>query len=144
MEKQWQSLFLRAPKSLQMVTAAMKLKDPSLSNPSRCSRARWLTKCQKRAGPAGQSSVFCPLDFQRTLGCLEEPRRLLDFSAEVWSGKGLEPKGLRGSQAPRRAVCGTRAGRFFTTEPPGKLHILPSLRSFKKCCSWCLAPSGSE
>ena len=36
--------------------------DPSLSHPSRCSRARWLTKCQKRAGPAGQSSVFCPLD----------------------------------------------------------------------------------
>ena len=26
-EKQWQTLFLRAPKSLQMVTAAMKLKD---------------------------------------------------------------------------------------------------------------------
>ena len=25
--KQWQTLFLRAPKSLQMVTAAMKLKD---------------------------------------------------------------------------------------------------------------------
>ena len=27
MEKQWQTLFLGAPKSLQMVTAAMKLKD---------------------------------------------------------------------------------------------------------------------
>ena len=26
-EKQWQTLFLRAPKSLQMVIAAMKLKD---------------------------------------------------------------------------------------------------------------------
>ena len=35
-----------------------------------------LQSARSRAGPAGQSSVFCPLDFQRTLGCLEEPRRL--------------------------------------------------------------------
>ena len=28
-ETQWQKLFLGAPKSLQMVTAAMKLKDPT-------------------------------------------------------------------------------------------------------------------
>ena len=52
-----------------------------------------LQSARSRAGPAGQSSVFCPLDFQRTLGCLEEPRRLGDFSAEGWSGKGLDPKG---------------------------------------------------
>ena len=48
-----------------------------------------LQSARSRAGPAGQSSVFCPLDFQRTLGCLEEPRRLWDFSAEGWSGKGI-------------------------------------------------------
>ena len=66
--------------------------DPSLSHPSRCSRARWLTKCQKRAGPAGQSSVFCPLDFQRTLGCLGKPRGS-ELCAKGWSGKCLDPKG---------------------------------------------------
>ena len=71
-----------------------------------------LQSARSRAGPAGQSSVFCPLDFQRTLGCLEEPRRLGDFSAEGWSGKGLDPKGeacLRppGGGAPR--MCQQRA-----------------------------------
>ena len=71
-----------------------------------------LQSARSRAGPAGQSSVFCPLDFQRTLGCLEEPRRLGDFSAEGWSGKGLDPKGeafLRppGWGAPR--MCQQRA-----------------------------------
>ena len=52
-----------------------------------------LQSARSRAGPASQDSGFCPLDFQRTLGCLGNPRRLGDFSAEGWSGKGLDPKG---------------------------------------------------
>ena len=35
------------------------------THPSRCSRARWLTKCQKQGWAASQSSVFCPLDANR-------------------------------------------------------------------------------
>ena len=35
-----------------------------------------LHSARSRAGPAGQNSGFCPLDFQRTLGCLGKPRRL--------------------------------------------------------------------
>ena len=71
-----------------------------------------LQSARSRAGPASQDSGFCPLDFQRTLGCLGNPRRLGDFSAEGWSGKGLDPKGeafLRppGGGAPR--TCQQRA-----------------------------------
>ena len=71
-----------------------------------------LQSARSRAGPASQDSGFCPLDFQRTLGCLGNPRRLGDFSAEGWSGKGLDPKGeafLRppGGGAPR--MCQQRA-----------------------------------
>ena len=53
--------------------------DPSLSHPSRWSRARWPPKCQKQ----GQSSGFWPLDLQRTLGCLGKPRGS-DLSAKGW------------------------------------------------------------
>ena len=42
-----------------------------------------LQSARSRAGPDGQSSVFCPLDFQRTPGCLEKPRRLRFFSRGV-------------------------------------------------------------
>lgn len=51
-----------------------------------------LQSARSRAGPAGQSSGFWPLDLQRTLGCLGKPRGS-DLSAKGWSGQGLEPKG---------------------------------------------------
>ena len=65
-------------------------------------------------GPGSQDSGFCPLDFQRTLGCLGNPRRLGDFSAEGWSGKGLDPKdeaflrppGWGALRCPCCAACG--------------------------------------
>ena len=71
-----------------------------------------LQSARSRAGPAGQGSWFCPLDLQRTVGCFGKPCRLGDFSAEGWSGKGLDPKGeafLRppGGGAPR--MCQQRA-----------------------------------
>ena len=71
-----------------------------------------LQSARSRSGPAGQGSWFCPLDSKRTLGCLGKPCRLGDFSADGWSGKGLDPKGeafLRppGWGAPR--MCQQRA-----------------------------------
>ena len=40
------------------------------------SRARWLTKCQKQGWASRPEFSVLSLGLQRTLGCLEEPRRL--------------------------------------------------------------------
>ena len=65
-----------------------------------------LQSARSRAGPAGQSSGFWPLDLQRTLGCLGKPRGS-DLSAKGWSGQGLEPQ-RRGLSATAR-LCQQRA-----------------------------------
>ena len=54
-----------------------------------CLNNGFLTR--SRAGPAGQSSGFWPLDLQRTLGCLGKPRGS-DLSAKGWTVKALSPK----------------------------------------------------
>ena len=51
-----------------------------------------LQSARSRAGPAGQSSVFCPLDFQRTLGSLEKPRDSEISQQRGGAVKALTPK----------------------------------------------------
>ena len=61
--KQWQTLFSCAPKSLQMVTAAMKLKDACSLEEKLWQKARQCIKKQRHyfanKGPSSQSHGFC-------------------------------------------------------------------------------------
>ena len=50
-----------------------------------------LQRARSRAGPAGQSSGFCPLDFQRTLHCWKN-HAALSFLQRGEAVKALTPK----------------------------------------------------
>lgn len=82
-----------------------------------------LQSARSRAGPAGQSSGFWPLDLQRTLGCLGKPRGS-DLSAKGWSGKGLEPKGEAFLRPPGCANRG-RTTWFPAPRSPSSLTCGP-------------------
>jgi len=82
-----------------------------------------LQSARSRAGPAGQSSGFWPLDLQRTLGCLGKPRGS-DLSAKGWSGQGLEPKGEAFLRPPGCANRG-RTTWFPAPRSPSSLTCGP-------------------
>ena len=82
-----------------------------------------LQSARSRAGPAGQSSGFWPLDLQRTLGCLGKPRGS-DLSAKGWSGQGLEPKGEAFLRPPGCADRG-RTTWFPAPRSPSSLTCGP-------------------
>ena len=50
-----------------------------------------LQRARSKAGPAGQSSGFCPLDFQRTLHCWKN-HAALSFPQKGEAVKALTPK----------------------------------------------------
>lgn len=85
-----------------------------------------LQSARSRAGPAGQSSGFWPLDLQRTLGCLGKPRGS-DLSAKGWSGQGLEPKGEAFLRPPGCANRG-RTTWFPAPRSPSSLTCGPPPR----------------
>ena len=66
--------------------------DPSLSHPSRCSRARWPTKCQKQGWASRPEFRVLSLGLPADTRLLGKTAQTLRFSAEGWSGKGLDPK----------------------------------------------------
>src|SRR5574340_28565 len=82
-----------------------------------------LQSARSRAGPAGQSSGFWPLDLQRTLGCLGKPRGS-ELSAKGWSGQGLEPKGEAFLRPPGCANRG-RTTWFPAPRSPSSLTCGP-------------------
>ena len=80
-----------------------------------------LQSARSRAGPAGQSSGFWPLDLQRTLGCLGKPRGS-DLSAKGWSGKGLEPRGVGVTKSQTQLSNFTFTFHFHAVEKEMATH----------------------
>ena len=77
-----------------------------------------LQSARSRAGPAGQSSVFCPLDFQRTLGCLGKPCRLRFFQQSGGSVKALTPRA--------RPFCNRQVGELRECANRGRNTWFPA------------------
>ena len=75
-----------------------------------------LQSARSRAGPADQISVFCPLDFQRTLGCLDGAGTLgVPLGGTRHVGPRSSPRGPTSSQHRNRG--------------PGTIGALPTLKS---------------
>ena len=97
-----------------------------------------LQSARSRAGPAGQISVFCPLDFQRTLGCLGKPRGS-ELCAKGWSGKGLDPKGEVFLRRPRWGAL-----RIEYVVPCSTQSQFPYLWSAPHCCTNWMPIQGNQ
>ena len=109
-EKQWRTLFLGAPKSLQMVIAAMKLKDPcfwkeSYDHPESESKIEMGQSCLTLCDPMDRS-----LPGSSVHGILQAT--VLEWVAISFSGDlpnpGIEPGSL------------ALEADTWTSEPPGK------------------------
>ena len=105
--KQWQTLFSWAPKSLQMVIAAMKLK----------TLGPWKKSYDKSAAVLNYSVMSDSLWYHRL-----QPARLCclwGFSRqEYWSGLPYPPS--RGSSEPRDRTQVSLLADSLPSEPPGK------------------------
>ena len=97
-----------------------------------------LQSARSRAGPAGQSSGLCPLDFQWTLGCLGKPRGS-ELCAKGWSGKGLDPKGEAFLPLP----C-WGAPRMEYVVPCSTQSQFPYLWSAPHCCTNWMPIQGNQ
>ena len=126
--KQWQALFLGAPKSLQMVTAAMKLKDACSLEKSYEQPKQHIKKQRHyfvNKGPSSQGMVFPGVMYgckswtiKKAVGC-QTPLLMGFFRQECWSGllcpspEDLPDPGIE----PRSPALEADA---LTSEPPGK------------------------
>ena len=97
-----------------------------------------LQSARSRARPAGQSSGLCPLDFQRTLGCLGKPRGS-ELCAKGWSGKGLDPKGEAFLRPP-----GWGAPRIEYVVPCSTQSQFPYLWSAPHCSTNWMPIQGNQ
>ena len=80
-----------------------------------------LQSARSRAGPAGQSSGFWPLDLQRTLGCLGKPRGSVQATSRETRASDASSSGpSRRPWIQSRACTSAWVGKLSIPHPPGR------------------------